>query len=751
MNIHRIVLLAGLLGVGGAVSQAQQQDAQPAADSGSVIRTETKLVLVDAVVTDKKGAYISDLTAKDFKVWEDKKEQSIKSFSFEADPNSPLASQKRYVVLFFDNSSMNFGDQAQARKAAAKFIETNAGPNRLMAIVNFGGDLSITQNFTDDVDRLKAVVSGIKTAWTSPNGDSGPMAQLNKAAASFGVRDMILGLRSLAKNLSEVPGRKTLILLTSGFPIDSDARLELTATIDACNKSNVAIYPIDVRGLVGMAPVGRLSSPAKNGFALSNWAHSASTPGSALFQPAAYQSGSMAFFGQAHPGGGGGGSPGGGGGGGKPAGGGGGSPAGGGKSGSGGSSSGSGAKGGSAAPINTNLNNALNPNANPGLILPKMFPSATTNQEVMYMLADGTGGFVIHDTNDLAGGLEKIGKELNQHYVLGYTPDDSEEGSCHALTVKVGRGGTVVRARSGYCNVRPRDLLAGNPIEKQLETRAAASQAGNISASMQLPFFYTGTNTARVDVAMEIPSATLKFAKEKGKFRADVNVLGIALRPDGSVGARFSDNVKLEFPDKKEMEAFQQKPYHYENQFDVAPGQYSLKVVFSSSGDSFGKLEMPLAVAPYDSKQFGMSGIALSKEVYRASDAPNLDVELIADRKPLVASGMQIVPGGSTKFKTTESPVFYFELYEPLLTMADRKDPLQVMVQLRLLDRKSSEKKMDSGWLRVPVPDKAGNPVLPIGMKLPITGLAPGAYRLELSGLDKPGNPVVRTADFDIE
>jgi hypothetical protein len=626
-----------------------------------------------------------------------------------------------------------------------------------MAIVNFGGDLSITQNFTDDVDRLKAVVSGIKTAWTSPNADTGPMAQLNKAAAGFGVRDMILGLRSLAKNLSEVPGRKTLILLTSGFPIDSDARLELTATIDACNKSNVAIYPIDVRGLVGMAPVGRLSSPAKSGFTsgftggLSNWAHSASTPGSALFQPAAYQSGSLAFFGQAHPGGGGGGSPGGGGGGGKPAGGGGGSPAGGGKSGSGGSPSGSGSRGGSAAPVNTNLNNALNPNANPGLILPKMFPSATTNQEVMYMLADGTGGFVIHDTNDLAGGLEKIGKELNQHYVLGYTPDDSEEGSCHALTVKVGRGGTVVRARSGYCNVRPRDLLAGNPIEKQLETRAAASQAGNISASMQLPFFYTGTNTARVDVAMEIPSATLKFAKEKGKFRADVNVLGIALRADGSVGARFSDNVKLEFPDKKEMEAFQQKPYHYENQFDVAAGQYNLKVVFSSSGDSFGKLEMPLAVAPYDSKQFGMSGIALSKEVYRASDAPNLDVELIADRKPLVASGMQIVPGGSTKFKTTESPVFYFELYEPLLTVADRKDPLQVMVQLRLLDRKSSEKKMDSGWLRVPVPDKAGNPVLPIGMKLPITGLAPGAYRLELSGLDKPGNPVVRTADFDIE
>ena len=46
------------------------------------------------------------------------------------------------------------------------------------------------------------------------------------------------------------------------------------------------------------------------------------------------------------------------------------------------------------------------------------------------------------------------------------------------------------------------DLLAGNPIEKTLEARAASAQAGNIPASMQLPFFYTGTNTARVNVLL---------------------------------------------------------------------------------------------------------------------------------------------------------------------------------------------------------------------------------------------------------
>ena len=75
--------------------------------------------------------------------------------------------------------------------------------------------------------------------------------------------------------------------------------------------------------------------------------------------------------------------------------------------------------------------------------------------------------------------------------------------------------------------------------------------------------------------------------------------------------------MKLDFDDKKQMEAFKDNPMHYENQFDVASGKYNLKVVFASGGESFGKVEMPLVVDPYDYKQFSMSSVALSKEVRR--------------------------------------------------------------------------------------------------------------------------------------
>src|SRR5579864_841447 len=150
------------------VAQAQQPATEaPAGDT--TIRKETRLVLVDTVVTDKKGTYIRDLAAKDFKVWEDNKEQPIKSFSFEEDTASPDKAQKRYLVLFFDNSTMDTGDQLRARQAAAKFIDANAAPDRLIAVVDFGGTIHIAQNFTADASRLKQVVAGLKTSSVAPN------------------------------------------------------------------------------------------------------------------------------------------------------------------------------------------------------------------------------------------------------------------------------------------------------------------------------------------------------------------------------------------------------------------------------------------------------------------------------------------------------------------------------------------------------------------------------------------------------
>ena len=125
----------------------------------------------------------------------------------------------------------------------------------------------MTFRYLDGAARLlSAAVSGVKTSAVDPNAPPPDvtvastampplgMSSLLNAQADFGARTMLLAVRSVAKNLRSIPGRKMMILFSGGFPLTPENESELTATIDACNKSNVAIYAVDARGLQATAP-----------------------------------------------------------------------------------------------------------------------------------------------------------------------------------------------------------------------------------------------------------------------------------------------------------------------------------------------------------------------------------------------------------------------------------------------------------------------------------------------------------------
>lgn len=778
----RLTLALCCAGIGGVTFNAQTQEpAKPAAGTeqavatAPLIRTESRIVLVDTVVTDKKGHYVTDLKQQDFKVYEDNKEQAITSFSFGADPAIQNANQRHYMVLFFDTSSMEMGDQMQARQAAVKFIDSNAGQDRLVAVANFGGSLVIRQNFTTNAELLKAAVSGLNTPHIDSNAqtamnDTGAMVvpisglpSISSAEADFGARTMLLSVRSLAKNLRGVPGRKMLILFTAGFPLNPQNISELTATIDACNKANVAIYPLDVRGLTTSMPPAGPGSAGNDGGAGGDVDQGANLHhGGREIQPrlvfASYHS--EALFEPQKPGGGGGGGAGGGHGGGGVGGTGGiggtggtgggrggtggpggtgGTGAGGGKGGAGGTggtgAGAGGARGGggappAASPYASYYNNPMN---NPNVLLPQIPPMASENQQVMQMLAQGTGGFTIYNTNDLLGGLQKIAEEMNQFYVLGYVPASSQEGSCHTLKVKTDKGGLEVRSRSGYCNVRSANPLDGKPIEKQMEAQASGSAQGSIHSSMEAPYFYSAPNIARVNLSMEIPGDAVVFNKDKGKYHANVNVLGIAYKSDGSVGARFSDTLNFEM-DKDEWKEFTKQPYRYQNQFDAAPGTYKLAVVLSSGGEGFAKMEKPLQIDPYDGSKFMLGGVLLSSSMQRVDQIPTeVDASLLEDRKPLIIKGMQITPAASYQFKKSDSVVLYSELYDPVL----KNDPAtKVISGYRIFDKTTNKEMMFTGGIPMDGFIEKGNAVVPFALKVETKDLPPGDYRLVLLAVD---------------
>jgi VWFA-related protein len=653
-----------------AASPQNQSPNQPPA----LIKSETRLVLVDAVVTGKKGEYIRDLTAKDFRVWEDNKEQTIQSFSLESavgDPAASAAPRTGYLVLVLDYAGMDAGDQIRARQAAAGFIDANTGPDRQMALAVFNGGFHIVQGFTGNAGRLKDVLTGGNSSAASINN----AAAGTSASTELSGREKFRSLERLAIDLGAAPGRKTIVLLTGNLTVSNDQKTALTAAIEACNKSNVAVYPIDVRD-VSLA--ARFS--AENG---------SGGRGRGIGAMVGDESDGL-------------------------------------RTGRGGGRGGG--------------------NADPGAAL----DPGGASQQVLFALASGTGGFVIRNAGELPDGLQKIGQEQKEYYILGYTPPESKGGSCHTLRVKVDRAGTTVRARSGYCTGKAQELLTETPAEKNLENRAAAAQTGNMAGSMQLPFFYVGPNTARVNIAMDIAPDAVKFDHKKDTFHAEVNVLGIASAPqgDGATGARFSDTVTLDFDDA-EMQKWKQKPLHYEKEFKIASGQYKFTVVFSSGGESFGKLEQPLVVEPYQPGQLALSAVAFGKEVRKAADA---GAALFGDQTQLIIGGMQLTPAGSNVFTKPEQAFCYFEVYTPDSANVSAAGDAAAgdTIEARILDGKTGEPKWDGGSMKL---DRlaAGKSTIPVGMNVPIASLAPGAYRLEVTATDGAEKSVRRTADFEIK
>jgi VWFA-related protein len=641
MSVTRAVI--ALLCLAGPAALAQQGVQQ-----GLVIQTETRTVLVEAIVTGKKGEQVHDLTAKDFRIWQDGKEQAVTSISAEAKSADP-----HFLVLFFDDTQIAPPDRVVARQAVSRFIDANAAPGRLMAVVSYSGSLSIAQNFTNNAVRLKDALNRVEASG-GLTANSRP-GQLNTAAAAdnFGSRNMMQALTNLTKSLGVLPGRKTVVLLTGGIPSSSDLKSEVAAAIEASSRSDVAIYPVNVTAV--SSTVNRVKDP----------------------------------FGPTVPG----------------------------------------CDGCRAGPQGVDYDSRTGTQ-----------DPAESSQSLLLTLASGTGGFVTRDPSDLLRGLQQIGEEQTEHYVLSYTPPESKEGSCHGLRVKVDRAGATVRARSSYCATKPVDLAAATPAAKELESRAAGADTGNLKASIQLPYFYVSPTVARVHLAMEIAPDGLKFENQKGKLHAEVNLLGIATRPDGSIGARVTGTLPFDFENQAAIEKVKDAPAHYEKDFKITPGEYSFALAFGAGGNSFGKIELPLDVEPWNVGQLTLSSVALSRETHPAADL-GLVSSLVED--PLVAEGAQFVPSGSSQFSQSEMGFFYLEVYDP--------NPASVRLQVRVLDRKTGEPKWDAEIAQLSPSSIGGRSSAPAGGSLRLGALATGVYRLEITASDSAGNQAKRTVDFEVK
>src|ERR1041384_2059117 len=168
--------------------QAQQQ--RPAADD--VVRISTNLVQVDAVVTDKDGNPIKNLTTTDFEVRQDGKPQKIVFVSYvNTDIREPPAALKnpdkitpvvpppmptrpanatRILTFVVDdgNCTASRVGMLAAHDALEKFVKEEMRPDDLVAIYQTSAGSSLMQQLTSDKTQLLNVVR--KVRWYPPRG-----------------------------------------------------------------------------------------------------------------------------------------------------------------------------------------------------------------------------------------------------------------------------------------------------------------------------------------------------------------------------------------------------------------------------------------------------------------------------------------------------------------------------------------------------------------------------------------------------
>lgn len=228
-----------------------------------VIRISTSLVQIDAIVTDNKtGRLVTDLRATDFEISQDSKRRDTTAFSFvqvteaarkpstgvppPASGNGVAPEQvRRTMAIVVDDLSLAFPDLVRVRDAVKGFVG-QLGDGDVAAIVPMSGGMGIYSQFTTDRALLTAAADMIRlNPWASPMDAPSPLVgafseevQALRAGALGSLQTAIRGLRNM-------PGRKSLVLISSGYyaPNSFDAGMDQIA--DEATRAAVSIYAID--------------------------------------------------------------------------------------------------------------------------------------------------------------------------------------------------------------------------------------------------------------------------------------------------------------------------------------------------------------------------------------------------------------------------------------------------------------------------------------------------------------------------
>lgn len=270
-----------------------------AAQTQPVLRSGTQLIHVTILARDHNGKPVTGLTAADFTVTEDGKAQDIAFFDANG-ATSPAAAPtpassalataspddhgtafsnmagvdrvRSVTVVLLDRLNTAWADQAQAREGIRKFLSQVRPDDRVALYALDGTALRVLHDFTSDTAALLRAVNGAarmtSTATDAQNADTDPvmgaalqsgfgMSEYQLQVVGAAAYTTITALQAIGQHLAGIPGRKSVVWISSAFPSNAllahavDRTSELQRATRALNTAGISVYPIDARGLIG--------------------------------------------------------------------------------------------------------------------------------------------------------------------------------------------------------------------------------------------------------------------------------------------------------------------------------------------------------------------------------------------------------------------------------------------------------------------------------------------------------------------
>jgi VWFA-related protein len=249
--MKRFLFLLALTSLGLAmlfqISTAQSQQPkppQPSSPTATPDPQEKEVVNIRRVrlpitVTDKKGQFVSGLSAGDFSITEDKVPQQIDSFTSEENNNLPL-----YVGVLMDTSPSTAGKLKFEQESAMNFIQTVVRPRKdRVLFATFDDQITLRQDFTDRLELLDRAVFAIKK--------TGEKTALYDAVWQF-----------CDEKMRSAQGRRALVIITDG--LDTYSRADLNDAIDIAQRTETTLFAISTKAGLSSAVPGVESGTVKD-------------------------------------------------------------------------------------------------------------------------------------------------------------------------------------------------------------------------------------------------------------------------------------------------------------------------------------------------------------------------------------------------------------------------------------------------------------------------------------------------------